>query len=91
MADENSGHDGPPTIVEYRIFWRPPDSVSWPDRWEECTYWPRDRADAEATCERFSRNHHSPDSGWADRRDYAVVEVARRAVRVFPAPEKGEG
>jgi hypothetical protein len=85
MADE---HDGPPTIVGYRVCWRSPDYPDGMNGWETSVLDWDDRAAAEAACERMSRDHAAR---WPDRRDYAVVSVERRAVRVFPAPAKGEG
>lgn len=42
-----------------------------------------DRGEAEAVAERFSRNHHAQ---WPDRRNYAVVAVIVRRVKMFLAP-----
>jgi hypothetical protein len=51
--------------------------------WESTGYLSDDRKQAEATAERFATNKNNQ---FADRRNYAVVEVSRKPVRIFPAP-----
>jgi hypothetical protein len=88
MDGPEHDHAGPPPASEYRILWRSPDAPAGLDGWEEASYWPRDLHDAEATAERWWREHHER---WPDRRDFAVMEVARRPVKVWPAPAREEG
>jgi hypothetical protein len=78
-------HDEPETKSIYRVYWQPvtPGQSRPAGPWLPTSYVFDDRAIAEASAERFCRNHNRE---WSDRRNYAVVQVKSRPIRLYLAP-----
>jgi hypothetical protein len=84
--DERPGWpDEPEGEVFYRLYWQPvADGQSRPaGPWRETGHDFADRATAEATAERFCLVHNKK---WPDLRNYAVVEISSRTVKLYLAP-----